>query len=404
MKPSQPLVVGSRYLLPQEVQIAAFRRHPVVVAMPVAMALAALAAAVTLNSVLALSSAQKLTTWVLTGFVIAQSVGSVMDWTAWYTVVTSERILVIKGFGRRTVRMFPLSQLTNITLKQSFYGQLLAYGTFVDESRRRRRIISRYVPYPEQIYPLLIGHLFPYKFDDELLSLPESLDEQEASQSTARAATPPLSDFDAADIPPAPGAASQPRLGPSGHQSDRGGERDTATEVPAQGAPFGKPTAEPPTSTGDNDRADVLARVIPSRWWFAAMLLGLAITLAISGTIISAARPLSFSAEIAIDGVSATATAIAGSVALLQYIATRKSSKRKNSARKSSGKVVDRAEHHQQSSSVNVARAVSGSRRSFRRRSLVSELTELADLTERGYLNRQEFEELKTQLFKEAAG
>jgi hypothetical protein len=403
MNASQPLVVN-RYLLPREQMLVALRQHPAALLTPVAVALVALAAALRVDWVRTLSASQKLTTWALTGCVIAGSIAVVLGWVTRYIVLTSERILVIKGFGRRSVRMLLLSQLTSITIDRSLLGRLLGYGTLIDESGRRPRLISNFIPYPEHFYLLLTGLVVPTELDDESESdsLSEDLDRLELPRSAAPAPLDPPR-LDATDVTKR-NAAGESWLEPAPEQI----VGDHATEADADGVTQRGPAEDlsaglPMPTRSDNTAADALERATALKWWLVAMLIGLAITIAITGTTLSGGRPLSFSAEIAIDGVSAAATAVAGSVALLQYLALRNSSRRKNSGTKSSRKGANASDSHERSTSAHAAATVTSFRRSSRKVSLVSELTELASLTERGYLNRQEFEELKTKLLKEAA-
>jgi hypothetical protein len=128
---------------------------------PMADALGAVVIASVLTGTLADSLSLKLVIWVPTGFLVGQLLWSAVGWPASYFVVTTERVLLITGFFRRKVEMIPLGQLVNMSFERSFTGRVLGFGSFIDGSGGRGRVICEHVPYPEQLYLEICGMLFP---------------------------------------------------------------------------------------------------------------------------------------------------------------------------------------------------------------------------------------------------
>jgi Bacterial PH domain len=133
----------------------------------IAEAFGGLLAAVTMSETLADSKSLQLVVWIPAVFLLAQMLAVTGNWSIRYIVITSERMILISGWFSRKVKVIPLPRLAGMTLERSGSGRLLGYGTFVDESDGRRRIICDYVPYPEQAYLILSGMLFPTAADDE---------------------------------------------------------------------------------------------------------------------------------------------------------------------------------------------------------------------------------------------
>jgi Bacterial PH domain len=158
-------VAVSKYLLPHEVRVAVVRRHPGMLLVPMADAVGAVAIALALTGTLAHSSSLKLVIWVPTAFLVGQFLWTAIGRPADYFVVTNERVLLISGMLRRKVSMIPLGQLVNMNFERSFFGRLLGFGSLIDGSGGRDRVICEHVPYPEQIYLQICGMLFPASVD-----------------------------------------------------------------------------------------------------------------------------------------------------------------------------------------------------------------------------------------------
>ena len=57
----------------------------------------------------------------------------------------------------------PLSKVTDMSFQRSFGGRILGYGELIVESAGQNQALDRvpYIPYPEQLYLLVCGILFP---------------------------------------------------------------------------------------------------------------------------------------------------------------------------------------------------------------------------------------------------
>jgi uncharacterized membrane protein YdbT with pleckstrin-like domain len=161
-------VAINRYLLPREVQVATVRQHPAVLISPSAQALgglliAGLATATIVHGVLAGII------WVAWGVLLLRLIWKVFNWSVDYFVVTTERLLLTTGFLTRRVAMMPLTKVTDMSFKRTFPGRLLGYGEFIVESAGQDQALRNveYIPYPEQLYLLVCGMLFPSSAEDE---------------------------------------------------------------------------------------------------------------------------------------------------------------------------------------------------------------------------------------------
>ena len=135
-------VAINKYLLPREVQVATVRQHPAVLIAPSAQALGGL-----------------LVAGILSATYVHGVLGLIM-WAAW--------LLLTTGFLTRRVNMMPLTKVTDMSFNRTFAGRLLGYGEFVVESAGQDQALRNveYIPYPEQLYLLICGMLFPSSADD----------------------------------------------------------------------------------------------------------------------------------------------------------------------------------------------------------------------------------------------
>jgi len=159
-----------KHLLPTESQVITVRFHPAVLIKPVALCLAGLALAGLLSTTIARSDgAVLLVIWLAWLVLLLRLLWKAVNWSVDYFVVTSERLLLTRGFLTRRVNMMPLSKVTDMSFKRSFQGRLLGYGEFIVESAGQDQALRNveYIPYPEQLYLLVCGMLFPSSADDE---------------------------------------------------------------------------------------------------------------------------------------------------------------------------------------------------------------------------------------------
>src|SRR5215469_5252808 len=155
-------VAINKYLLPREAQVATVRQHPAVLISPSAQALGGLliAGIVTATLVHGLLATIIWVAWLL---LFLRLVWKAINWSVDYFVVTSERLLLTTGFLTRKVNMMPLSKVTDMSFKRTFPGRLLGYGEFIVESAGQDQALRNveFIPYPEQLYLLICGMLFP---------------------------------------------------------------------------------------------------------------------------------------------------------------------------------------------------------------------------------------------------
>ena len=166
-----------RYLLPREIRVATVRRHPAVLLVPSAQAVAGLLVAFVLTATLLRGHGDLLIwiVWGLWGVLMLRLVWEAVNWSVDYFVITSERILLTSGVFTRNVAMMPLSKVTDMSFNRTFAGRLLGYGEFVVESAGREQPLRKidHIPYPEQLYRVVCGRIFKDaaaeedEFDDE---------------------------------------------------------------------------------------------------------------------------------------------------------------------------------------------------------------------------------------------
>jgi uncharacterized membrane protein YdbT with pleckstrin-like domain len=160
-------VAINKYLLPREVQVATVRQHPAVLIGPSAQALGGLLVAGLLTTTV-VGGALAWIIWGAWGVLLLRLVWKVCNWAVDYFVVTTERLLLTTGFLTRKVAMMPLTKVTDMSFKRSFPGRLLGYGEFIVESAGQDQALRNveFIPYPEQLYLLVCGMLFPSSAED----------------------------------------------------------------------------------------------------------------------------------------------------------------------------------------------------------------------------------------------
>jgi membrane protein YdbS with pleckstrin-like domain len=165
---------ADKYLLPHEKPpVIATRQHWAVLAVPVAKAVPALVGGIWL---LTLDPDNRLPT--TAGFLLF--VGALVylalragGWFMWRFIVTKRRVLLTSGIIARTVALLPLRRITDLTYKETLFGQLLGYGTFRFESAGQEQALSEitYLPRADVLYrdvsDLLFGGDGADKGDDE---------------------------------------------------------------------------------------------------------------------------------------------------------------------------------------------------------------------------------------------
>ncbi|MGR6965858.1 PH domain-containing protein [Geodermatophilus sp. URMC 61] len=165
---------ADKYLLPHEKPpVVATRRHWAVLAVPVAKGGPLLAVGLWL---MVLDPANRLPT--TAGFLVL--VGALVylalragEWWMRHFIVTNRRVLLTSGIIVRTVALLPLRRITDLTYKETLFGQLLGYGTFRFESAGQQQALSEitFLPRADVLYrdvsDLLFGGNGADKGDDE---------------------------------------------------------------------------------------------------------------------------------------------------------------------------------------------------------------------------------------------
>lgn len=160
----------SKYLLPREVQVATVRRHPAILIVPTVQAVGGLLVAAILSAtILHRDKVLLYIVWLAWLVLLLRMVWCAINWAVDYFVVTSERMLLTEGLFSRKVAMMPLTKVTDMSFRRSFAGRLLGYGEFIVESAGQDQAFRtvEYIPYPEQLYLLVCGMLFPSSADDD---------------------------------------------------------------------------------------------------------------------------------------------------------------------------------------------------------------------------------------------
>jgi len=151
-----------RVLLPHERQVITVRFHPAVLIGPVAQTVAGLAVAGVLSTFVHLDRSVLLVVWLLWLVLVFRLLFRIYTWLEDYFVVTPARLLLATGVFKKTVKMMPLSKVTEMRFERTAIGRLFGYGTFIVESASKVEDLSRieHLPYPEQLYIEVCGLIF----------------------------------------------------------------------------------------------------------------------------------------------------------------------------------------------------------------------------------------------------
>jgi uncharacterized membrane protein YdbT with pleckstrin-like domain len=163
-------VAVSKYLLPREVQVATVRHHPAVLLPVGAQTLAGLLVAGILSATVVHGNQLLLAIlWIAWAVLLLRLIWKAINWAVDYFVITTERLLLTTGLLTRKVAMMPLSKVTDMSFRRTFPGRLLGYGELIVESAGQNQALDRvpFIPYPEQLYLLVCGMLFPSGAADE---------------------------------------------------------------------------------------------------------------------------------------------------------------------------------------------------------------------------------------------
>jgi membrane protein YdbS with pleckstrin-like domain len=85
------------------------------------------------------------------------------EWYMRHFIVSPRRMLLTSGVIVRTVTLLPRRRITDLTWQETFFGQLLGYGTLRIESAGQHQALSRvtFLPRADLLYRTLSELLFP---------------------------------------------------------------------------------------------------------------------------------------------------------------------------------------------------------------------------------------------------
>jgi hypothetical protein len=86
----------------------------------------------------------------------------VAEWWMRHFIVSTRRVLLVSGVIVRTVTLLPLRRITDLTWKETLFGQLLGYGTFRFESAGQQQALSEitFLPGADVLYRRVSSLLF----------------------------------------------------------------------------------------------------------------------------------------------------------------------------------------------------------------------------------------------------
>jgi uncharacterized membrane protein YdbT with pleckstrin-like domain len=187
---------ADKYLLPGELPpVVATRRHWAVLVGP---ALKALPVLVLGGWLLVLDPGNRVSSTAGLLVVVAALVFLALrggEWWMRHFIVTNRRVLLTSGIVVRTVALLPLRRITDLTWKETLFGQVLGYGTFRFESAGQQQALSEitHLPHADVLYrrvsQLLFGGTVEYG-DDE--GEPEPVAHRPPGQGTGRRDTRPI--------------------------------------------------------------------------------------------------------------------------------------------------------------------------------------------------------------------
>ncbi|MCZ2823835.1 MULTISPECIES: PH domain-containing protein [unclassified Modestobacter] len=166
---------AEKYLLPDEPPVIATRRHPAVLARPALRGVPAFAVGVWF---LQLDPDDGFSTVV--GLVVV--LGALLylglhvgEWWVRHFLITRRRVLMTSGVFIRTVAVMPLRRITDLTWKETGWGQVLGYGTFRFESAGQAQGLDEitYLPHANALYKRLSELMFGTDFSTNPVSSDE---------------------------------------------------------------------------------------------------------------------------------------------------------------------------------------------------------------------------------------
>jgi hypothetical protein len=160
--------VFRKYLMQNEGNVIAVRRHPASLLRYLGEVLGGLGLAGVLTAWLGGGAAAALvwTAWLL---VVGRLLWKLLTWSVEFFIVTDLRLLYLRGLVARRVGMIPRGKVTDIKMERTVLGEILDYGTFIMESAGDDQAFREvtFMPYPEQLYYEISSALFSSETIDD---------------------------------------------------------------------------------------------------------------------------------------------------------------------------------------------------------------------------------------------
>jgi len=169
---------AEKYLLPDEPPVIATRRHPAVLVRPLLRGLPVLAIGIWALQLDPENRATAVVGLLLTLGALLYLGLHGAEWWVRHFLVTRRRVLLTSGVIIRTVAVMPLRRITDLTWKETFWGQLLGYGTFRFESAGQQQGLDvvTFMPNAGALYKRLSELMFGSDFSTNPVSVDEDAD------------------------------------------------------------------------------------------------------------------------------------------------------------------------------------------------------------------------------------
>jgi uncharacterized membrane protein YdbT with pleckstrin-like domain len=153
---------ADKYLLPDEPPVIATRRHPAVLFRPFVRGVPALVVGVWLLQLDPTNRVSATLGLVVVLGALVYLALYVGEWWVRHLLVTRRRVLLTSGVIIRTVAVMPLRRITDLTWKETFWGQVFGYGTFRFESAGQQQGLDviAYMPHADALYKRLSELMF----------------------------------------------------------------------------------------------------------------------------------------------------------------------------------------------------------------------------------------------------
>ena len=169
---------AEKYLLADEPPVIATRRHPAVLFRPLVRGLPALVTGIWVLQLDPDNRVGAVVGLLLTLGALVYLGLHIAEWWVRHLLITRRRVLLTSGVIIRTVAVMPLRRITDLTWKETFWGQLLGYGTFRFESAGQQQGLDvvTFMPNAGALYKRLSELMFGNDFSTNRVSADEDAD------------------------------------------------------------------------------------------------------------------------------------------------------------------------------------------------------------------------------------